>query len=113
MRFNRYGVDYSSNCVSPGWRYGPEHGERHGPDPAKDTGGPQDSSPFERQVGGTHYSDMAIQPVEFIHRNGIGFCEGAAIKYLSRWRGKGGVEDLRKAIHFIEMLIELETKYGV
>jgi len=72
-----------------------------------------EASAFERQVGGTHYSDMAIQPVEFINRNGIGFCEGSAIKYLCRWRSKGGVEDLRKAVHFIELLIELETKDGV
>jgi len=91
----------------------PDTGEPKGAATAKDSGAQQEASAFERQVGGTHYSDMAIQPVEFIHRNGIGFCEGAAIKYLSRWRGKGGVEDLRKAIHFIEMLIELETNDGV
>ena len=71
------------------------------------------ASAFERQVGGTHYSDMAIQPVEFIHRNGIGFSEGTAITYLARWRSKGGIQDLRKAIHTIEQLIELETKHGV
>jgi len=61
------------------------------------------------QVGGDHYKSLAIQPVEFIHRNGIGFCEGAAIKYLCRWRVKGGIADLRKARHFIDMLIEMET----
>lgn len=60
------------------------------------------------QVGGDHYRDMAIQPVEFIHRNGIGFCEGSAIKYLCRWRKKGGLDDLRKAKHFIDLLIEME-----
>lgn len=60
------------------------------------------------QVGGGHYKDMAIQPVEFIHRNGIGFCEGCVIKYVSRWRAKGGVEDLKKARHFIDLLIEME-----
>ena len=47
---------------------------------------------------------------EFIHRNGIGFCEGAAIKYLARWRAKGGIEDLKKARHFIDLLIEMEGK---
>jgi hypothetical protein len=52
---------------------------------------------IETQVGGTHYKTMPIQPVEFITRNGIGYCEGCAIKYLSRWKAKGGVEDLRKA----------------
>jgi hypothetical protein len=60
------------------------------------------------QVGGGHYKDMAIQPVEFIHKNDIGFIEGCAIKYLCRWRSKNGVEDLMKARHFIDMLIEME-----
>ncbi len=64
--------------------------------------------PLKTQVGGTHYKDMAIQPVEFIHRNGIPYMEACAIKYLCRWRRKGGVEDLRKAIHYIELLIQLE-----
>ena len=72
----------------------------------------QDTQPgaLAVQVGGSHYKDMAIQPVEFIHRNGIGFCEGAAIKYLARWRAKGGIEDLKKARHFIDLLIEMEGK---
>jgi ribosomal protein L37AE/L43A len=61
------------------------------------------------QVGGGHYKDMPIQPFEFIHKNGIGFAEGCAIKYLSRWRKKGGVEDLKKARHFIDLLIEQEA----
>ena len=67
-------------------------------------------SALNEQVGGVHYKDMAIQPVEFIHANGIGFCEGNAISYLCRWRAKGGIEDVRKAIHFLELLIELEAK---
>jgi hypothetical protein len=53
---------------------------------------------------------MAIQPAEYIMRNGIRFAEGCVIKYVSRWRDKGGVEDLRKAIHFLEMLIEYEDE---
>ena len=61
------------------------------------------------QVGGQHYKNMSIQPVEYIHRNGIGFIEGCVIKYVSRWRSKNGVEDLRKARHFLDMLIEMET----
>ncbi len=48
--------------------------------------------------GGDHYKDMKIQVVEFCHLNGIGYMEGSAIKYLCRWRQKGGLEDLRKAI---------------
>lgn len=63
------------------------------------------------QGGGAHYKDMAVQPVEFIHRNRIGFCEGAAIKYLTRWRSKGGLEDLRKARHCIDLLIEMEEQH--
>ena len=64
----------------------------------------------ETQVGGAHYKDLVIQPVDYIHKNNIGYMEGNAIKYLTRWRSKGGVEDLRKAKHYIEMLIEMETQ---
>ena len=63
---------------------------------------------IEKQIGGKHYKDMAIQPVEYIHRNGLGFCEGNVVKYVSRWREKGGAEDLLKARHFIDLLIEME-----
>ena len=63
-----------------------------------------------RQEGGDHYKDMAIQPVEFIHANGIGYFEGNVIKYVTRWRDKAGITDLKKARHFIDMLIELEEK---
>lgn len=65
-------------------------------------------SALEKQEGGDHYKGLAIQPVEFIHRNGIGFLEGNAIKYLCRWRNKNGIQDLRKAIHYIELLIEMD-----
>lgn len=65
-------------------------------------------SELDKQVGGSHYKDMAIQPVEYCHRNGLGACESHAIGYLSRWRGKGGIEDLRKARHMIDLLIEME-----
>lgn len=68
------------------------------------------SSANAEQVGGTHYRDQAVQPWDFIARNGIGYLEGCAIKYLSRWRQKGGVADLRKARHYIDKLIELETE---
>jgi hypothetical protein len=53
---------------------------------------------------------MVIQPVEYIHKNGIPFIEGAVIKYVSRWRAKNGVEDLKKARHFLDLLIEMEGK---
>lgn len=61
-----------------------------------------------RQVAGDHYRTMAIQPVEYIHANGIPFIEGCIIKYASRWRDKGGIKDLEKIKHFVDLLIELE-----
>lgn len=67
-------------------------------------------SALDVQTGGSHYKDMAIQPVEYIHSNGLGFCEGAVVKYVSRWRQKGGIVDLEKARHFIDLLIELERR---
>jgi hypothetical protein len=62
----------------------------------------------DRQHGGSHYQ-KTIQPWDYVAANGIGFFEGNAIKYLTRWRDKGGIEDLRKAQHYVEKLIELET----
>ena len=69
-----------------------------------------DVSAFDVQCGGDHYKDMPIQPVEFIHKNGIPFIEGSVIKYVARWRKKNGVEDLKKAVHFLRLLIEMEEK---
>ena len=63
-------------------------------------------SALESQVGGDHYKSMTIQPVKYILANNIGYIEGSVIKYVSRWRKKGGVEDLKKAIHFLQILIE-------
>jgi hypothetical protein len=63
----------------------------------------------DTQHGGRHYKGCAIEPWDFIAANEIGFFEGNAIKYLTRWREKGGVDDLRKAQHYIEKLIEIET----
>lgn len=60
----------------------------------------------ETQVGGAHYR-LPIQPWDYILANGLGFLEGNAIKYLTRWRQKGGVEDLRKARHYLDKLIEV------
>ena len=64
---------------------------------------------LKKQVDGDHYKDMPIQPVQYIHSNGIGYFEGNVIKYVSRWRAKNGIADLEKAKHYIELLIELET----
>jgi hypothetical protein len=61
--------------------------------------------PFKQQVGGGHYKSMKIQPIEFILGNELGFCEGNIIKYTCRYKQKGGVEDLKKVIHYAELLI--------
>lgn len=63
------------------------------------------SDPLLRQVGGSHYKDRAIQPVEYMMSNELGYVEGAVVKYVTRWKYKGGVEDLKKAKHFLELLI--------
>ena len=64
---------------------------------------------LDNQVGGSHYKSMAIQPIEYIHANNMPFIEASILKYISRWRNKNGIQDLMKAKHFIELLIELET----
>ena len=60
------------------------------------------------QIGGDHYQNFVIQPIDFITQNNLGFCEGNVVKYVSRWRSKGGVEDLKKARHYLDLLIESE-----
>jgi hypothetical protein len=65
---------------------------------------------LQQQVGGDHYRAKGIQPIEYIHANNLGFCEGNVVKYVTRWKDKGGEDDLRKAIHYLELLIQLETE---
>lgn len=67
-------------------------------------------SALDTQVAGDHYKNMAIQPIEYIHANNLPFAEGSVVKYISRWRAKNGIKDLEKAKHFIELLIELESR---
>jgi len=59
------------------------------------------------QVGGDHYRTKAIQPWDYIASNGLGFFEGNVVKYVTRWKEKGGTADLLKARHYLEKLIEL------
>jgi exo-beta-1,3-glucanase (GH17 family) len=59
------------------------------------------------QHGGDHYKKQVIQPWDYIAANNLGYFEGNVVKYVSRWKDKGGVEDLRKARHYIDKLIEL------
>ena len=63
-------------------------------------------SSYKKQIGGSHYKNMKIQPSKFINDNNLLFAEGNAIKYICRHAHKGGKEDLNKAIHYIEMIIE-------
>ena len=68
------------------------------------------ASAFDKQVSGSHYKDKAIQPVVYIHANNLGFCAGNVVKYVTRYKDKGGIADLEKAKHYIELLIQLETE---
>jgi hypothetical protein len=65
---------------------------------------------LQKQVGGDHYKSLAIQPVEFITKNNIPFLEANAIKYLVRHKSKGGAADIRKALHYCELILSLQ--YG-
>lgn len=66
------------------------------------------ASPKNEQVGGNHYKDMVIQPIEYITKNKISYLPGNAIKYLSRYKSKGGEEDIKKAIHYCRLILEYE-----
>ena len=68
-------------------------------------------NPYKKQIGGTHYKDMKIQPSKFINDNKLLFAEGNAIKYICRHAHKGEVQDLEKAKHYIDMIIERD--YGL
>ena len=65
---------------------------------------------LDYQIAGNHYKKFIIQPVEFCYHNNIPYLEATAIKYLCRWRDKGGLQDLEKAKHFIDLLIDFETE---
>lgn len=65
-------------------------------------------SALETQVSGSHYKDFPIQPVEFIHKNNIPYLEGNVIKYTCRHKSKNGKEDILKAIHYLQLILELQ-----
>jgi hypothetical protein len=67
-------------------------------------------SALDKQVSGSHYKDKGIQPIVYIHANNLGFCEGNVIKYVTRHKDKNGAADIKKAIHYLELLLELEYK---
>ena len=66
--------------------------------------------PSDKQIGGSHYKDCVIQPVDYIVKNNLDFLEGNVVKYITRHKLKGGVEDIKKVIHYAELILEL--KYG-
>ena len=63
---------------------------------------------FDEQIGGSHYKRFKIQPTEFCQVNKIPWCESNIIKYACRWREKGGIQDLYKIKHYVDLLIQLE-----
>ena len=65
----------------------------------------------DKQIGGTHYKQLKIQPTEFIHANNIPFIEGNIIKYVIRHKHKNGLQDLVKAKHYIDLLIQFEYNH--
>jgi hypothetical protein len=68
----------------------------------------QQTTANDTQIGGDHYKAKPIQPWDFIAANQLGYFEGNIVKYVSRWKDKGGINDLKKARHYLDKLIELE-----
>ncbi len=66
--------------------------------------------PLKKQVGGDHYKDCKIQPIEYIMANDLPYCEANIVKYITRWRKKGGKEDIKKVIHYAEILLNSVDK---
>ena len=64
----------------------------------------------EEPVGGDHYKNKAIQPWDYIASNNLGYLEGCVIKYVSRYKEKGGIQDLQKAAHYLQKLMEVESE---
>ena len=67
-------------------------------------------SAYKKQIGGSHYKDMAIQPADFINKIKLLFAEGNAIKYICRHQSKGKLQDIKKAMHYLEMIFERDYK---
>lgn len=68
-------------------------------------------SALDKQIGGSHYKNLAIQPIEFIYANGLGFIEGNICKYAARHKNKNGAQDVEKIIHYAKLLLQLDYKY--
>ena len=66
------------------------------------------SSALDKQVSGNHYKGCKIQPIEYIHANGLDYFQGNVIKYVTRYKDKNGRADIEKAIHYLELILELQ-----
>lgn len=66
------------------------------------------SNAFGKQIAGSHYSKLKIQPMEYCLGNGLNYAQSNVVKYITRYKDKNGIEDLKKAIHCIELLIDWE-----
>lgn len=88
--------------------YYPEYFELSITNRTEDVKKPQ--SALDKQVSGNHYKDCGIQPIEYIHANGLSYIEGNVIKYTTRHSKKNGKADIEKAIHYLELILEMEYK---
>lgn len=70
----------------------------------------KNKNPLQTQVGGSHYKDLKIQPIEFIHANNLDFMTANVVKYVVRAKNKNGAQDIRKAIHYCQLILKLD--YG-
>ncbi len=82
--------------------------ELYGPLPAGGVKPPPQPAALDQQVAGNHYKGMAIQPAEYCQKNKLSYCESSVIRYVSRHREKNGREDIEKAIHCLQLLLEME-----
>lgn len=80
--------------------------------PASDRSTTPTTAPLDVQVGGGHYKSFKIQPVEYIDANGLDYLQGNVVKYVSRHKSKNGAEDVRKAIHYLELILQLQYGEG-
>lgn len=69
------------------------------------------NAPYDAVKNPPHYSQYEIQPIEYIMRNKLGYCEGNVVKYISRYNLKAGVEDLKKAREYIDILIRAQEDH--
>lgn len=96
------------SCFSSGvWYYIDDHTTKDQPDTIKEA---DKKSALDKQISGNHYKDCGIQPIEYIHANNLNYFEGNAVKYITRHRKKNGKADIEKAIHYLELMLELEYR---